>query len=158
MLFFDGGSAGIPLTVHSSVGRSTSRASSQRTFVSTYSRRPSSAQACLQGSQGSQSYGYGSRGVLVSASRAGAARAAAILLISCHVTATTRATGAQSPELRPNNGLGDGDCDGDGDGDDVLDQDQAMSPDNDDDRIFIYNKNGNNNATTTRNAVKLGTF
>lgn len=79
--------AGIPLTVHSSGGRSTSRASSQRTFVSSYSRRPSSAQ--------------GSRGVLVSASRAGAARAAAILLISCHVTATndnSRMAGAQSPE------------------------------------------------------------
>lgn len=82
--------AGIPLTVHSSGGRSTSRASSQRTFVSTYSRRVSSAQG----------YHQGSRGVLVSASRAGAARAAAILLISCHVTHddSPRMAGAQSPE------------------------------------------------------------
>lgn len=82
-------SPGIPLTVHSSGGRSASRASSQRTFVSSYSRRVSSG----------QSYHQGSRGVLVSASRAGAARAAAILLISCHVTSDdARMAGAQSPE------------------------------------------------------------
>lgn len=48
--------------------RLVSRASSQRTLAS--SRRPSSAPGC--------------RGVAVSASRAGAARAAAILLLSCH--------------------------------------------------------------------------
>lgn len=60
------GVAGIPLTVHSV--RPGSRASSERSVGSTgYSQR-------------------GSRGVIVPASRAGAARAAAILLISCHLT------------------------------------------------------------------------
>lgn len=66
---------GIPLAVQG--GRPSSRASSQRsvgTIASGFSRRPSSG---------------GSRGVLVPASRAGAARAAAILLISCHLTTAT---------------------------------------------------------------------
>ncbi|XP_033610548.1 uncharacterized protein LOC111872356 isoform X3 [Cryptotermes secundus] len=65
----------IPLAVQG--GRPSSRASSQRsvgTIASGFSRRPSSG---------------GSRGVLVPASRAGAARAAAILLISCHLTTAT---------------------------------------------------------------------
>lgn len=53
---------------------STSRASSHRTIGSIQSRRASSAQGC--------------RGYAVSASRAGAARAAAILLLSCHVAPT----------------------------------------------------------------------
>lgn len=66
---------GIPLTLHG--GRPSSR-SSQRSgsgLASAFSRRPSSG---------------GSRGPLVPASRAGAARAAAILLISCHLQATTK--------------------------------------------------------------------
>lgn len=98
--------AGIPLTVQSSGGRSTSRASSQRTFVSSYSRRISSSQG-----YGYQQHGYqqSGRGVLVSASRAGAARAAAILLISCHVADDegARMAGAQSPEDDPTPAAGD---------------------------------------------------
>lgn len=50
---------------------STSRASSHRTIGSMQSRRASSAHGC--------------RGIGVSASRAGAARTAAILLLSCHM-------------------------------------------------------------------------
>ncbi|KAG7190335.1 hypothetical protein KM043_006450 [Ampulex compressa] len=66
---------GIPLTLHG--GRPSSR-SSQRSsgggpLTCAFTRRPSSG---------------GSRGPLVPASRAGAARAAAILLISCHLQAT----------------------------------------------------------------------
>ena len=61
---------GIPLALH---GERPSSRSSQRssggTLTCAFTRRPSSA---------------GSRGPLVPASRAGAARAAAILLISCH--------------------------------------------------------------------------
>ncbi|KAI4486150.1 hypothetical protein M0802_012495 [Mischocyttarus mexicanus] len=68
-------SSGIPLTLHG--GRPSSR-SSQRSggggsLSCAFTRRPSSG---------------GSRGPLVPASRAGAARAAAILLISCHLQAT----------------------------------------------------------------------
>ena len=66
-------SSGIPLALHG--GRPSSR-SSQRSggpLTCAFSRRPSSG---------------GSRGPLVPASRAGAARAAAILLISCHLQAT----------------------------------------------------------------------
>lgn len=48
----------------------TSRTSSRRTIASLPSRRASSAQGC--------------RGIAVSGSRAGAARTAAILLLSCH--------------------------------------------------------------------------
>ncbi|XP_048507417.1 uncharacterized protein LOC105683652 isoform X1 [Athalia rosae] len=69
---------GIPLTLHG--GRPSSR-SSQRSgsaLASAFSRRPSSG---------------GSRGPLVPTSRAGAARAAAILLISCHLQATTKGGG-----------------------------------------------------------------
>ena len=72
------GFSGIPLTLHG--GRPSSR-SSQRSesggplSCAAFSRRPSSG---------------GSRGPLVPASRAGAARAAAILLISCHLQAATK--------------------------------------------------------------------
>lgn len=59
----------LPLPIHDR--SSTSRASSHRTYASLQSRRASSAQGC--------------RGIAVSGSRAGAARAAAILLLSCHV-------------------------------------------------------------------------
>lgn len=51
-----------------------SMASSQRTLASMQSRRASSSQGC--------------RGIPISASRAGAARTAAILLLSCHDTIT----------------------------------------------------------------------
>ncbi|XP_076376787.1 uncharacterized protein LOC143259242 isoform X1 [Megalopta genalis] len=67
---------GIPLTLHG--GRPSSRSSERSSpgggpLTYGYNRRPSSG---------------GSRGPLVPASRAGAARAAAILLISCHLQAT----------------------------------------------------------------------
>ncbi|XP_024941243.1 uncharacterized protein LOC107268219 isoform X2 [Cephus cinctus] len=64
---------GIPLTLHG--GRPSSRTSqrSNGALTCAFTRRPSSG---------------GSRGPLVPASRAGAARAAAILLISCHLQAT----------------------------------------------------------------------
>ncbi|XP_053976238.1 uncharacterized protein LOC128874998 isoform X4 [Hylaeus volcanicus] len=66
---------GIPLTLHG--GRPSSRASQRSStggpLTYAFTRRPSSG---------------GSRGPLVPASRAGAARAAAILLISCHLQAT----------------------------------------------------------------------
>lgn len=69
--------AGIPLAVHNI--RSASRASSERGGV-VGSTAAAAAVAAASYSQ------KGSRGVLVPASRAGAARAAAILLISCHLT------------------------------------------------------------------------
>lgn len=69
----------------------TSRTSSHRTLASMQSRRASSAQGC--------------RGISVSASRAGAARAAAILLLSCRtdpyevslIADTCFGTGASRP-------------------------------------------------------------
>ncbi|XP_017779127.1 PREDICTED: uncharacterized protein LOC108564558 isoform X6 [Nicrophorus vespilloides] len=63
--------------------RLVSRASSQRTLVSS-SRRPSSAPGC--------------RGIAVSASRAGAARAAAILLLSYHATLPEH-SGSRRPSI-----------------------------------------------------------
>ncbi|XP_018573884.1 uncharacterized protein LOC108912936 isoform X2 [Anoplophora glabripennis] len=69
-ILFSSDPGSLPLPI---IDRSlTSRASSHRTFASMPSRRASSAPGC--------------RGISVSASRAGAARAAAILLLSyCHV-------------------------------------------------------------------------
>ncbi|XP_017889810.1 uncharacterized protein LOC108630811 isoform X2 [Ceratina calcarata] len=66
---------GIPLTLHGGrpSSRSSQRSSTGGPLTYAFSRRPSSG---------------GSRGPLVPASRAGAARAAAILLISCHLQAT----------------------------------------------------------------------
>ncbi|KAL6263169.1 hypothetical protein P5V15_005971 [Pogonomyrmex californicus] len=65
---------GIPLTLHGRPSsRSSQRSSSAGPLNCAFTRRPSSG---------------GSRGPLVPASRAGAARAAAILLISCHLQAT----------------------------------------------------------------------
>ncbi|XP_011700478.1 PREDICTED: uncharacterized protein LOC105457487 [Wasmannia auropunctata] len=65
---------GIPLTLHGRPGsRSSQRSGSAGPLSCAFTRRPSSG---------------GSRGPLVPASRAGAARAAAILLISCHLQAT----------------------------------------------------------------------
>ncbi|KAK9295952.1 hypothetical protein QLX08_009916 [Tetragonisca angustula] len=66
---------GIPLTLHGGrpSSRSSQRSSTAGPLTYAFSRRPSSG---------------GSRGPLVPASRAGAARAAAILLISCHLQAT----------------------------------------------------------------------
>ncbi|XP_036142003.1 uncharacterized protein LOC105838618 isoform X2 [Monomorium pharaonis] len=65
---------GIPLTLHGRPSsRSSQRSSSAGPLSCAFTRRPSSG---------------GSRGPLVPASRAGAARAAAILLISCHLQAT----------------------------------------------------------------------
>lgn len=66
--------AGIPLTLHGRPSsRSSQRSGSAGPLSCAFTRRPSSG---------------GSRGPLVPASRAGAARAAAILLISCHLQAT----------------------------------------------------------------------
>ncbi|KAH0948335.1 hypothetical protein HN011_005883 [Eciton burchellii] len=65
---------GIPLTLHGRPSsRSSQRSNSAGPLSCAFTRRPSSG---------------GSRGPLVPASRAGAARAAAILLISCHLQAT----------------------------------------------------------------------
>lgn len=66
---------GIPLTLHGGrpSSRSSQRSSTAGPLTYAFTRRPSSG---------------GSRGPLVPASRAGAARAAAILLISCHLQAT----------------------------------------------------------------------
>ncbi|XP_012063428.1 PREDICTED: uncharacterized protein LOC105626744 [Atta cephalotes] len=65
---------GIPLTLHGRPSsRSSQRSSNAGPLSCAFTRRPSSG---------------GSRGPLVPASRAGAARAAAILLISCHLQAT----------------------------------------------------------------------
>ncbi|XP_023289286.1 uncharacterized protein LOC105701122, partial [Orussus abietinus] len=64
---------GIPLTLHGARPSSRSSERSAGPLTCALSRRPSVA---------------GSRGPLVPASRAGAARAAAILLISCHLQAT----------------------------------------------------------------------
>ena len=65
---------GIPLTLHGRPSsRSSQRSSNAGPLSCAFTRRPSSG---------------GSRGPLVPTSRAGAARAAAILLISCHLQAT----------------------------------------------------------------------
>ncbi|CAL1685996.1 unnamed protein product [Lasius platythorax] len=65
---------GIPLTLHGRPSsRSSQRSNSAGPLSCAFTRRPSSGD---------------SRGPLVPASRAGAARAAAILLISCHLQAT----------------------------------------------------------------------
>ncbi|XP_012228288.1 uncharacterized protein [Linepithema humile] len=65
---------GIPMTLHGRPSsRSSERSGSAGPLSCAFTRRPSSG---------------GSRGPLVPASRAGAARAAAILLISCHLQAT----------------------------------------------------------------------
>lgn len=94
-------SPGIPLTLH---GRPSSR----------------SSQRSVDGSGGNLNFSYSARrqssgagrGPLVPASRAGAARTAAILLISCHLQATKgeikrhRRTLSELIERPSNNGLG----------------------------------------------------
>ena len=74
-IFIKNDPTGIPLTLHGGrpSSRSSQRSSTGGPLTYAFSRRPSSG---------------GSRGPLVPSSRAGAARAAAILLISCHLQAT----------------------------------------------------------------------
>ncbi|XP_055624739.1 uncharacterized protein LOC129767661 isoform X1 [Toxorhynchites rutilus septentrionalis] len=66
---------GIPLTIQSARPSSRSSQRSSGSIGSYGNRRPSSAPL------------HGSKGVLVSTSRTGAARSAAILLVSCHISA-----------------------------------------------------------------------
>lgn len=81
--------SGIPLSVHNI--RSASRASSDR----------GGAAGSASVAAGPNYLQKGSRGVLVPASRAGAARAAAILLISCHLTPEQTQQGNSSHLQQP---------------------------------------------------------
>ncbi|ALC44140.1 CG17364 [Drosophila busckii] len=86
---------GIPLTVHSA--RPSSRSSIRSTgSIGSYGNRRASSGG-LPGASGAGHSGgggsgtaAGSKGILVSTSRTGAARSAAILLISCHITAVSK--------------------------------------------------------------------
>ncbi|XP_058462025.1 uncharacterized protein LOC131437009 isoform X2 [Malaya genurostris] len=77
---------GIPLTIQSARPSSRSSQRSSGSIGSYGNRRPSSAPL------------HGSKGVLVSTSRTGAARSAAILLVSCHISAirSSRSTTANN--------------------------------------------------------------
>lgn len=79
--------AGIPLTIQSARPSSRSSQRSSGSIGSYGNRRPSSAPL------------HGSKGVLVSTSRTGAARSAAILLVSCHISAlrSSRSNTSQHP-------------------------------------------------------------
>ncbi|KAL7732367.1 hypothetical protein ACLKA6_004349 [Drosophila palustris] len=92
---------GIPLTVHSARPSSRSSIRSTGSIGSFGNRRASSGGiAGISGSVaagggnnsggGGGGGGGGSKGILVSTSRTGAARSAAILLISCHITAVSK--------------------------------------------------------------------
>ncbi|XP_039446841.1 uncharacterized protein LOC120426203 isoform X1 [Culex pipiens pallens] len=78
---------GIPLTIQSARPSSRSSQRSSGSIGSYGNRRPSSAPL------------HGSKGVLVSTSRTGAARSAAILLVSCHISAlrSSRSNTSQHP-------------------------------------------------------------
>ncbi|KAH8405033.1 hypothetical protein KR222_005092, partial [Zaprionus bogoriensis] len=92
---------GIPLTVHSA--RPSSRSSIRSTgSIGSYGNRRASSGGLAGagvgagggggggGNSGGGGGGSGSKGILVSTSRTGAARSAAILLISCHITAVSK--------------------------------------------------------------------
>nr|AAM11304.1 RH68811p [Drosophila melanogaster] len=89
---------GIPLTVHSA--RPSSRSSIRSTgSIGSYGNRRASAGGLGGGAAGGVAGGAGgggasgsggSKGILVSTSRTGAARSAAILLISCHIAAVSK--------------------------------------------------------------------
>ncbi|XP_029722100.1 uncharacterized protein LOC109419417 isoform X1 [Aedes albopictus] len=87
---------GIPLTIQSARPSSRSSQRSSGSIGSYGNRRPSSAPL------------HGSKGVLVSTSRTGAARSAAILLVSCHISAlrNSRST-ASSNSQHPSDYLSD---------------------------------------------------
>lgn len=90
--------SGIPLTVHSA--RPSSRSSIRSTgSIGSYGNRRASAGGLGGGAAGGVAGGAGgggasgsggSKGILVSTSRTGAARSAAILLISCHIAAVSK--------------------------------------------------------------------
>ncbi|XP_017005659.2 uncharacterized protein [Drosophila takahashii] len=89
---------GIPLTVHSA--RPSSRSSIRSTgSIGSYGNRRASSGGLgggaagggvAGGAGGGGAAGSGSKGILVSTSRTGAARSAAILLISCHIAAVSK--------------------------------------------------------------------
>ncbi|XP_016965809.1 uncharacterized protein LOC108034989 isoform X1 [Drosophila biarmipes] len=90
---------GIPLTVHSARPSSRSSIRSTGSIGSYGNRRASSGGlgggaggggASGAGGGGGGASGSGSKGILVSTSRTGAARSAAILLISCHIAAVSK--------------------------------------------------------------------
>ena len=93
---------GIPLTVQS--GRPSSRSSirSSGGSIGSYGNRRSST----GGVGGNSSATAGSKGILVSTSRTGAARSAAILLISCHLTTLSKQTAASRISSRQTSGAG----------------------------------------------------
>ncbi|KAI8122325.1 hypothetical protein CVS40_6784 [Lucilia cuprina] len=93
---------GIPLTVQS--GRPSSRSSirSSGGSIGSYGNRRSST----GGVGGNNSATAGSKGILVSTSRTGAARSAAILLISCHLTTLSKQTAASRVSSRQTSGAG----------------------------------------------------
>ncbi|XP_023031973.1 uncharacterized protein LOC6642904 isoform X1 [Drosophila willistoni] len=125
---------GIPLTVHSA--RPSSRSSIRSTgSIGSYGNRRASAggiagASASGGGSGSGGGGGASKGILVSTSRTGAARSAAILLISCHITAVSKQNSRASSrhtsgagcsqhsrdDLDESNGLGSGGCGGSGSG------------------------------------------
>lgn len=139
--------SGIPLTVHSA--RPSSRSSIRSTgSIGSYGNRRASSGGLAGGGRdgggggggggaggggvnsGGSGGGGGSKGILVSTSRTGAARSAAILLISCHITAVSKQNSRASSRhtsgagcsqhsrdnLDDNNGSGSGVCGGGGGG------------------------------------------
>lgn len=86
---------GIPLTVQS--GRPSSRSSLRSSgSIGSYGNRRSSTTAQPSGGQPGSGTSAGSKGILVSTSRTGAARSAAILLISCHISELSKQSSRQT--------------------------------------------------------------
>ncbi|XP_065360347.1 uncharacterized protein LOC135954197 isoform X1 [Calliphora vicina] len=85
-------------------GRPSSRSSirSSGGSIGSYGNRRSST----GGAGGNSSATAGSKGILVSTSRTGAARSAAILLISCHLTTLSKQTAASRVSSRQTSGAG----------------------------------------------------
>uniref|UniRef100_A0A182LYU3 Uncharacterized protein n=1 Tax=Anopheles culicifacies TaxID=139723 RepID=A0A182LYU3_9DIPT len=86
---------GIPLTIQSARPSSRSSQRSSGSIGSYGNRRPSSAPL------------HGSKGVLVSTSRTGAARSAAILLVSCHISAIRNSKSTSTDSQHPSSYLSD---------------------------------------------------
>lgn len=98
---------GIPLTVQS--GRPSSRSSirSSGGSIGSYgNRRSSTGGGGVGGGGNNNNATSGSKGILVSTSRTGAARSAAILLISCHLTTLSKQSAASRVSSRQTSGAG----------------------------------------------------
>lgn len=100
---------GIPLTVQS--GRPSSRSSLRSSgSIGSYGNRRASSGGATAGVHGMGGGGgggsSGTKGILVSTSRTGAARSAAILLISCHLTELAKEAALRTTTSRQTSGAG----------------------------------------------------